>query len=97
MWLTRASRAKGNEGHELRLYNDGAKDGVHTAGSQSLQSGLLPLELAMAKDFTHYLAKHNLFNLRVELFHFNWAARLSRLCVYPLHTSAGATKAGGDH
>ena len=46
------SEGKGVE--ELRLYNDGANDGVHTTGPQSLRSGLLTLDLAAAKDFIRY-------------------------------------------
>ena len=46
------------EGEELRLYNDGANDGandgVNTTGPQGFRSGLLTLDLAMAKDLICY-------------------------------------------
>lgn len=53
-WLTRATRTKEREGEELRLYNDGANDGVNTTGPQGLRSGLLTLDLATAKDLICY-------------------------------------------
>ena len=56
-------KANRKEGKKIRLYNDGAKDGVYTTGPRSLHSSLLPLDLATAKDFIRCLAKNNVFTL----------------------------------
>ena len=96
MWLTRATRAKEKEGQELRLYNDGANDGVFSTGPQSFRSSLLALVLATAKDIIRCPAKKT-FSICVEAFHFTWSAPLSFLYVYPLHASTRATKVWGDH